>query len=93
MHSLLRLGAQQVCQISLRYLQRFRPHAYVKYKVVVFFSFFLRIFLGSRTARTGEPILMNDGLKRVFWREEVHFGGLIENRQKLGAWQPKIAYF
>jgi hypothetical protein len=36
-----------------------------------FFHFYFSIFLGSRTARTAEPIFMVDGSKRAFWRKEV----------------------
>ena len=59
----------------------------------IFFFFFFNIFWGSRTARTEKPIFMVDGSKRVFWFKEVPFGGLVENWTKLGAWQPKNAYF
>ena len=41
-HGSLSPGVQQVCQVPSCYLQGFRPHAYVKYKVrVLFFPFFL----------------------------------------------------
>jgi hypothetical protein len=52
----------------------------VKYNVVVlFFTFFQIIFSGSRTAGTAQPIFMIDDSKRVFWRKEVPFGGIIDD--------------
>jgi hypothetical protein len=45
---------------------------------LIFHFVFLTIFSGSRTDRTAEPILMVDGLTRVFWRKEVPFEGVID---------------
>jgi hypothetical protein len=74
-HDSLCPGYLQMCQVSLLYLWGFRPHKHVKYNLDVLFFIFVFVFLGTRTARTAKPILMVDGLKRVFWRKEVPFVG------------------
>jgi hypothetical protein len=55
----------------------------------VSFFYLFYIFLGSRTGRTGEPILMVDGSKCVVWRKEVPFGDPIDTTLADGEKLPK----
>jgi hypothetical protein len=59
-------------QVSSCQLLGFRLHAHVKYNVGVLFSqfhFLIETFLGLRTARTGEAILMVDGSKPIAYSD------------------------